>query len=158
MSADETRSPAQPPENAKRAKRRMRRARLLLLLASVLFCLVVIEIGLRIAGFSYPEFYAVDARRGYSLRPGIEGWYRKEGEAYVRINSGGLRDREHNKTKPPDTLRIAVLGDSYTEALQVPFEKSFCAVLERKLRECPAGRFQQSKRACFLLWKSCENS
>jgi hypothetical protein len=114
----------------------MRRARLLLLLVTVLLCLAVIEIGLRIAGFSYPEFYVVDARRGYALRPSVEGWYRKEGEAYVRINSEGLRDREHNKVKPSNTLRIAVLGDSYTEALQVPFENSFCAVLERKLREC----------------------
>ena len=130
--------PAQQPRDAKGAKRRMRRARLLLLLITVLFCLAAIEIGLRIAGFSYPEFYAVDARRGYALKPGVEGWYRKEGEAYVRINSAGLRDREHNKAKPPNTLRIAVLGDSYTEALQVPFEKSFCAVIERKLHECPA--------------------
>jgi hypothetical protein len=137
MSAVET--PAQQPSDAKGAKRRMRWARLLLLLVTVLLCLAVIEIGLRIAGFSYPEFYVVDASRGYSLRPGIEGWYRKEGEAYVRINREGLRDREHNKIKPPKTLRIAVLGDSYTEALQVPFEKSFCAVLERKLRECPGS-------------------
>lgn len=127
--------PAQPGD-APGAKRRTRRARLLLLLGTILFCLAVIEIGLRIAGFSYPEFYVVDARRGYALKPGVEGWYRKEGEAYVRINSAGLRDREHNKVKPAKTLRIAVLGDSYTEALQVPFEKSFCAVLETKLREC----------------------
>ena len=139
MIPDEIRSPASQPENPKRAKRRARRARLLLLLASFLFCLVAIEIGLRVAGFSYPEFYAVDTRRGYALRPEIEGWYRKEGETYVRINSDGLRDREHAKTKPRDTIRIAVLGDSYTEALQVPFENSFCAVLERKLRECPGS-------------------
>jgi hypothetical protein len=123
----------------KQAKRRMRRARLLLLLSTLLLCLFVIEVGLRIAGFSYPEFYIVDNARGYALRPGVAGWYRKEGEAYVRINSDGLRDREHSRTKPAGTFRIAVLGDSYIEALQVPFEKSFCAVLESKLRECPSG-------------------
>ena len=139
MSADETRSPASPPEDSKRAKRRVRRARLLLLLASFLFCVTVIEIGLRIVGFSYPRFYIVDARRGYSLRSGVSGWYRNEGGSYVRINSDGLRDREHSKTKPPNTLRVAVLGDSYAEALQVPFESSFCAVLEKKLRECQAS-------------------
>jgi hypothetical protein len=122
----------------KPAKRRMRRARLLLLLSSLLLCLFVIEVGLRIAGFSYPEFYTVDNRRGYALRPGVAGWYRKEGEAYVTINRDGLRDREHSKTKPSNTIRVAVLGDSFTEALQVPFENSFCAVLEQKLRECPA--------------------
>ena len=123
----------------KQAKRRMRRARLLLLLSTLLLCLFVIEVGLRIAGFSYPEFYIVDNARGYALRPGVAGWYRKEGEAYVRINSDGLRDREHSRAKPAGTFRIAVLGDSYIEALQVPFEKSFCAVLESKLRECPSG-------------------
>jgi len=136
MNLDASRSVPGARDNAKRVKRRRRRARLLLVVGSVLFSLVVIEIGLRIYGFSYPDFYVVDEQRGYALKPGAEGWFRKEGEAYIRINSDGLRDREHIKLKPPNTLRIAVLGDSYTEALQVPFENSFCAVLERNLREC----------------------
>jgi hypothetical protein len=67
----------------------------------------------------------------------MEGWYRKEGEAYVRINSDGLRDREHSKIKPANTFRIAVLGDSFVEALQVPFEESFCHIVERQLGNCP---------------------
>src|SRR4029450_6338478 len=139
MSADEARSPASQSENARHSKRTSFRAKLLLVLGSFLFWVAMIEIGLRIAGFSFPRFYMVDAHRGYSLRPGVTGWYRNEGEAYVRINSDGLRDREHNKIKPPNTLRVAVLGDSYAEALQVPFESSFCAVLERKLREFQAS-------------------
>jgi hypothetical protein len=100
--------------------------------------LALVEIGLRLIGYSYPEFYVSDTRRGYSLRPNMEGWYRKEGEAYVRINSDGLRDREHAKIKPPNTFRIAVLGDSFVEALQVPFEQSFCHIIEQQLRGCPA--------------------
>jgi len=120
------------------ARRSKRRARLILLLGSVCFSLVIIEIGLRIAGYSYPEFYVADAQRGYALRAGMQGWYRKEGEAFVYVNRDGLRDREHAPTKPPNTIRIAVLGDSYPEAFQVSFENSFCAVLERKLEECPA--------------------
>jgi len=68
----------------------------------------------------------------------MQGWYRKEGEAFVYISRDGLRDREHAKTKPPNTIRIAVLGDSYPEAFQVNFENSFCAILEHRLRECPA--------------------
>jgi hypothetical protein len=137
MTTDQSRPPAQSPELPKQTKRSLWRARLLLLLCSLLFCLIVIELGLRLAGFSYPEFYSVDSRRGYALRAGVAGWYRKEGEAYVTINDDGLRDSAHSKAKPSNTFRIAVLGDSYTEALQVPFENSFCAVLERKLRECP---------------------
>ena len=114
------------------------RRKLLLILFGVVFGLALVEIGLRLLGFSYPEFYVTDARRGYSLRPNMEGWYRKEGEAYVRINSDGLRDREHSKIKPPNTFRIAVLGDSFVEALQVPFEESFCQRVEQQLRSCPA--------------------
>lgn len=114
-----------------------RRAKLLLALTSVLFALLVAEVALRIAGYSFPVFYTPDQERGYALRPGAEGLYNKEGESYVRINSEGLRDREHTKAKPSDTIRIAVIGDSYAEALQVEQDESFWAVLERRLQECP---------------------
>jgi hypothetical protein len=121
---------------SKKQRHRERRIKVVLMLGSMLVSLAIVEIGLRIAGYSYPEFYAADAERGYALRPGMEGWYRKEGAAFVRINSDGLRDREHAKEKPPNTTRIAVLGDSFTEALQVPYEDSYAGVLERKLKEC----------------------
>jgi hypothetical protein len=44
-----------------------------------------------------------------------------------------LRDREHSLVKPAGTLRIAVLGNSYTEAMQVPLEQTYWAVMEREL-------------------------
>lgn len=111
-------------------------AKLLLVLFGILVGAFVSEIALRIVGYSFPEFYQPDTSRGYALRPHMEGWYRKEGEAYVRINSEGLRDREHSHPKPPNTFRIAVLGDSYPEALQVSLEKAFWMVMEPKLRAC----------------------
>src|SRR6266550_1459256 len=98
--------------------------------------LIIAEVSLRLIGYSYPEFYQLDQSRGYCLRPGVEGWYRKEGGSYVRINSDGLRDREHTKTKPADTIRIAVIGDSYAEALQVPMEAAFWSVMENRLQRC----------------------
>ena len=100
---------------------------------------ILAEIVLRVAGYSYPEFYTLDQSRGYALRAGAEGWYRKEGESYIRINSDGLRDREHSLTKPPDTIRIAVVGDSYPEALPVPLEEAFWWVMGRKVQECVAS-------------------
>lgn len=112
--------------------------RLLLVTGSLLAALLIFEIGLRIAGFSYPVLAMADRYRGWALRPGAEGWWNQEGEAYIRINSDGLRDREHNKEKPAGTLRIAVLGDSYAEALQVPMENAFWAVMEHRLQECKA--------------------
>jgi len=98
--------------------------------------LILGEFALRIIGYSYPEFYQIDLHRGYSLRPGGRGWYRKEGKAYVEINSDGLRDREHPITKPANTLRIAIIGDSFAEALQVPVELAFWSVMERELAGC----------------------
>jgi hypothetical protein len=124
-------------QHGKKSLRRWRR-KLLLILFGVVFGLALVEIGLRLIGYSYPEFYVSDAQRGYSLRPNMEGWYRKEGEAYVRINSDGLRDREHSKVKPPNTFRVAVLGDSFVEALQVPVEQSFCHIIEQQVHICPA--------------------
>jgi hypothetical protein len=99
--------------------------------------ILVAELGLRTAGISYPNFYQSDEHTGFSLRPGAEGWYRGEGEAYVRINRQGLRDREHSLTKPKNTFRIAILGDSIAEARQVALEVTFWAVLEQQLKNCP---------------------
>src|SRR6185295_3778210 len=113
-------------------------AKLSLIIFGIAIASLIAEVGLRLSGYSYPEFYQLDNSRGYSLRPGMEGWYRKEGRSYVRINSDGLRDREHAKTKPADTLRIAILGDSYAEALQVPQEQAFWSVLENRLQGCNA--------------------
>jgi hypothetical protein len=103
---------------------------------------VIAEIAQRVARYSYPEYYRRDEVCGVSLRPGAEGWYRREGEAYVRINSDGLRDQEHALTKAPDTFRIAVIGDSYCEAFSVPLEDAFWSVMRKKLQECgaPGGK------------------
>ena len=112
------------------------RKNFLLVLFGLLIGAIIAEIGLRVAGYSYPGFYMPDEIRGHSLIPNREGWYRKEGEVFVRINSDGLRDREHTKSKPAGTIRIAVLGDSHAEALQVSVEQAFWAVMEHKLRSC----------------------
>jgi len=125
-------------QNRSQAWSRKRRitVRLLLIIGGLLVGTLIAEIGFRIVGYDYPEFYRADEHRGYALNPGVEGWYRKEGEAYIRINSEGLRDVEHSKQKPADTVRIAVLGDSYAEALHVPMENAFWSVLGTKLEEC----------------------
>jgi len=115
-----------------------RRTRLLAFLISTAFALLVAEVALRIAGVSYPNFYGPDPDRGWALRPGAHGRWRKEGDADVRINRDGLRDAEHPVAKPPGEVRIAVLGDSCVESLQVPVEKTFWSLLETELARCPA--------------------
>ncbi len=113
--------------------------RLLTILGGLLAGLLIAEVGLRVIGFRYLNLYREDREVGFTLRPRAEGWWQGEGETYIKINSDGLRDREHSKTKPPGTLRVAVLGDSYAEALQVPMEETFWAVVEQRLQGCEAS-------------------
>ena len=115
-----------------------KRAKLILLLASTAASLLLVEAALRIAGVSHPNFYQPDPVRGWELRPEARGWWRNEGNAWVPINSDGMRDEEHPAAKPPGEVRIAVLGDSCAEALQVPAEKTFWSLLEKELARCPA--------------------
>ncbi|HEY7783310.1 MAG TPA: SGNH/GDSL hydrolase family protein [Pyrinomonadaceae bacterium] len=122
----------------KRGRARRLLANLPLIVLGIVIGVVLAEIGLRLIGYTYPEFYQPDNSKGYALRPGMHGWYRKEGEAYVQINSDGLRDVEHERAKPGDTIRIAVLGDSYAEAFQVSKEQAFWSIMEEKLSQCGA--------------------
>ncbi len=112
--------------------------KLVLVLIGIFFGLLMTEIFLRVIGYSYPDFYTADYDRGIALRPNAAGLYQREGQNYVSINSAGLRDREHATTKPPDTVRIALLGDSYCEALQVSMEQTFWWQLQQKLEACSA--------------------
>lgn len=111
---------------------------LLLVFGSVLVTLVVAEVALRLLGVSYPYWSRVDPLTGFSPRPGISGIVHDEGAAFVSINSAGFRDREHTVEKPSDTIRVAVLGDSYTEGKQVEMDETFWSVAERELAACPA--------------------
>jgi hypothetical protein len=97
----------------------------------------VAEISVRVANRWFPYFYCYDQYRGWALNPGSHGWYRREGVAYVRINRDGFRGPDYPKHKAPGVFRIAVLGDSYVEAIQVPENKTFTAVIGRALDHCP---------------------
>jgi hypothetical protein len=57
-------------------------------------------------------------------------------------NDEGLRDRDRPVEKPPDTIRVLGLGDSFTEGRGVNFVYMYLTVLERMLRDGvrpPAG-------------------
>jgi len=112
---------------------------LIVVCVSVVVGLALCEIGLRVVGISYPVFETYDELRGITLRPNKVGIYRGEGSgAYTRINSLGYRDVEHSIKKPPHTFRIAILGDSFTEARHVAFEDNFGSYIARDLKTCSA--------------------
>ncbi|HTT74608.1 MAG TPA: SGNH/GDSL hydrolase family protein [Candidatus Binataceae bacterium] len=97
----------------------------------------IADIGIRIANHWFPYFYCYDAIRGWGLNPGAHGWYDREGESYVRINADGFRGADYVRPKPPGVIRVAVLGDSYVEAIQVAENQTFTSVIGRQLAGCP---------------------
>lgn len=99
---------------------------------TLVLSLVAAEAGLRILRV-YPSFSLPDSTIGYRLRPGARYHWSDEGRSEGRINHHGWRDREHDLAKPPGMVRIVVIGDSYVEALQVPQDSAFTALLERDL-------------------------
>jgi hypothetical protein len=121
-----------------------------LTLGGLLMGVIIGEAALRIGGIQgYPKigdivdsaptgFHTSDQNLGWKLKPGVSGEWNGEGASFLQVNSEGLRDREHAKTKNPNTLRVAVLGDSFTEAVHVPIEQTFWSKLERKLGNCEA--------------------
>lgn len=55
-------------------------------------------------------------------------------KAHYHINSDGWNaTRDYNEQRNPGTSRIAVIGDSYIEALNVPPEAAVAALLEKRL-------------------------
>lgn len=93
---------------------------------------------MRLTGFEYFSYFYPDPVLGWVQRAGAQGTQTQEGNATIRINRYGFRDEEWTVEKPADHFRIAVLGDSYTAALQVPEEQRFTGILETGLRSCGA--------------------
>lgn len=55
-------------------------------------------------------------------------------QAVSRFNNEGMRDIDHTIEKPEGTYRIAVIGDSYVEAMQVNLEDTFFSQLASNLQ------------------------
>src|SRR5208282_382009 len=111
----------------------------LILFGSAL-ALVVLDVGIRVVNHWYPYFYCYDAERGWGLNPGAHGRYTREGGADLRINQDGFRGPDYARPKPAGVVRVAVLGDSYVEAMQVAEDQTFTAVIGRTLATSPALR------------------
>lgn len=127
---------------APRGRRRDRLSSLGLAAAACLVGLLLGELGLRLTGFMYFNFFYADPVLGWVQRAGAQGTQTQEGSAAIRINRYGFRDKEWTVEKPAAHFRVAVLGDSYTAGMQVPEEQRFTGILETELRSCDglAGR------------------
>mgnify|MGYP005845191853 CR=1 FL=1 len=105
---------------------------------ALLLGLLLVEGLLRLAQVAYPAFdRPTPGLRRWGI-PDAEGWAVGESRTWVKLNVQGARDVDHEIAKPANTLRIVVVGDSYTDAFEVEREESFPAVAERRLAACPA--------------------
>jgi len=113
----------------------------LLILTSMGVALALAEIFVRLVA-PQPTGLSHQDRYGLAMHwPGITRYLPQYGHD-VTFNSVGMRDREHDLEKPPGVFRILLLGDSFMEALQVPFDSSFPALLERGLAERTGKRVE----------------
>ncbi len=110
---------------------------LVLLILSTFIFIVLLEFLLKASGnvtddykWRYNKFY------GVGLIPNQEGRYiRKNINARFNINSQGFNNiRDYEIVKKDDLIRIAVVGDSFVEAMQVNPEENVAYKLEKKLR------------------------
>ncbi|HVK00051.1 MAG TPA: SGNH/GDSL hydrolase family protein, partial [Gemmatimonadales bacterium] len=95
--------------------------------------LFLAELMVRLTGFSYTVYVWTDPVRGMAHIPGAKSVRQSNGRPWVEINSDGWRGPEVPLAAAPGTFRIALLGDSYIEAFEVPFEKTVGELLEGRL-------------------------
>jgi lysophospholipase L1-like esterase len=129
---------------------------LTVLLAPVIF-LGLLEVGLRLAGYSYDpvaegsrptphdewqdiERFSQDPDLLWTLKPSTRLDDRGMGFVEVRTNAAGLRGPELPSSRQPNEIRILCLGDSITFGLGLTEQQAFTSHLERRLSEGPLGR------------------
>lgn len=104
-----------------------------LVAAAVAICLL--ETFFNCAGIGQQEFFEPDQQLGARHIPSKQVTWRMEGLSRDRFNSFGMRDYERTLAKKPGTTRIAILGDSAAEGLQVPLKDTFPIALQNMLNQ-----------------------
>jgi lysophospholipase L1-like esterase len=111
--------------------------------------LAALEAGVRISGIAPPppklyhdNIYVPDSHLPYRLMPGISlSVTSRTGEfvQHMTHNSAGFRDVERPVEKPPGTLRILGIGDSFTYGAGVDVDDGYLRVLERLMNDGATG-------------------
>jgi hypothetical protein len=84
-------------------------------------------------------FLRADRELGWKLAPNERWpwtghfWYAADFHVDVVNNAEGFRDRDHEVANPDGKVRVAFLGDSFMEAVQVPIEMTIPSQVEREL-------------------------
>jgi lysophospholipase L1-like esterase len=102
--------------------------------------ILALEAFFAITGVGEQDFMKPDLELGSTHIPGKLITWRLEGYSRDYFSKAGWRDIERTVAKPAGTYRIALIGDSQTEALQVPLERNWarqCEKLLNKLDQAP---------------------
>lgn len=119
------------------------------LIALIVIAILALEWFFGVCGIGQQEFLEPDQELGCHHIPGKLVTWRLEGFSNDHLSSAGWRDVEHTLAKPPGVVRIALLGDSSTEGLQVPLNSTYGRVLEKQLNEMHSGNsFEVINFAC----------
>jgi len=104
-------------------------------LGCVLIAIVALECFFAFCRVGQGEFLEPDSELGcVHIANKVVTW-RMEGYSNDRLSAARLRDTEHTLLKPKGVYRIALLGDSATEGLQVPLADTYGKVLEKQLNQ-----------------------
>lgn len=124
------------------------RAALFVVPSILVLCAVVLlaaEVTLGLFGLGDDEYIKIDPILGISHLENKWVDFRQEGFAREKISSTGLRDVEHQLAKPKGVTRIAFIGDSKTQAMQVPIADTFVRLVENNLNAQNEQKAQQAQ-------------
>lgn len=110
--------------------------------------ILVVEFFLALANAGQQEYLQPDLKMGMVHIPGKRVTWRMEGYSDDKFNSVGERDIEHAIAKPKGVKRIALIGDSATEGLQVGLEETYARKLQAMLDAKFSKQFEVLNFAC----------
>ena len=115
-------------------------------IVGVLVALALLEIVVRLAIAPSPAQVLRGLHRAtpdrpwlYELVPGEERRDASSPDVVYTINEAGFRDRSYPRTKPEDTFRVALIGDSVSFGYGVALDATFAKQLEGRLRSLVTG-------------------
>jgi lysophospholipase L1-like esterase len=105
--------------------------------------LLSVELALQGIALTWPSYEVLflqpDRALGWKQVPNFQWrwaghhWYAADFSVPVRTNANGFRDLDRATSKQDGTRRVALLGDSFIEAVQVPFESTAGQRLQQML-------------------------
>lgn len=107
------------------------------ILLSILMIFIVAEVSLRIIPIPGVEYNVskYDTLTGNGYYPNSVYFYRNDKGDFVKrkINKWGYLDKNYEKDKKENIIRIGFFGDSYTAAKQVKLNETFHKIIEQNL-------------------------